>query len=198
MRVQYGARRYQRRGEWIDLLVPFALSQITQVECRIWREGPAPLDLNLVTIRFAGAGTGPGSFEAEDLLRQTGEVVGSVGASGGEAVVARLGIDPPLYLLHGPYRTVAAGRYLARFHVRARNLRGAPDAPVARFEVATDMGRRIFVSRTVTLGELTGTPDTGIVELGVTIPSTCELDLRVRYEGGGDLSVDRVVLTNAP
>jgi hypothetical protein len=185
-------------GAWTDLLVPFALPRITQVECRIWREGPAPLDLNLITVRFAGAGTGPGSFEAEDLLRQTGEVVASAEASAGEAVIARLGSDPPLYLLHGPYRTVAPGRYLARFHVQARNLRGAPDTPVARFEVATDMGRRIFASRTVTIGEAANLKDAGIVELAFTAPTTCELDLRVRYEGGGDLSIDRVVLLDAP
>jgi hypothetical protein len=186
------------RSEWTDLLLPFALTQITQVECRIWREGPAPLDLNLITVRFAGAGTGPGSFEAEDLLRQTGEVVASAEASGGEAVVARRGIDPPLYLLHGPYRTVAPGRYLARFHVRARNLHGAPGAPVARFEAATDMGRRVFASRTVTVGECANVQEAGVIELAFTAPTTCELDLRVRYAGGGDLSIDLVDLVRAP
>jgi hypothetical protein len=183
-------------GGWMDLVVPFTTDEITQVEPRVWREGKAPLDLNLVTVRFVGVGTGPGSFEAEDLFRQTGVVIERPTASGKEEVIARAGIDPPLYLLHGPYRTVAAGRYLARFFLRVGNPVGATDAPLARLEVAADMGRRPFASRTLTVGELAGAG--GVVELGFTLPMTCELDLRVRYEGGADLAVDRVEIVAAP
>jgi hypothetical protein len=177
-------------GQWTDLALPFSLATTAMMECRVHFSGQAPLALNLVTVGFQGTADGPGAWQAEDLLRQTGVVVQDAQASGALAVMARAGQDPPIYLQHGPYVTMEPGRYRALFHLRAGQ---APPAvhELALLEVATDMGRRLLAQRRLAPTDL---PQDSYapVEMDFTVPFRCELDLRVRYLGGADLYADQV------
>lgn len=149
-----------------------------------------------MVVSFAGQTTGPGVWEAEDLFRQTGEVVDDPLASGGQAVGVTAGFHPHIYLQHGPYQTMEPGSYIARFFLRSPGGgRGAPGR--ALLEVATDMGRRVLGKREVALDKLSGREYVP-VEVAFTVPFRCELDLRVRYLGGRDLLADRVEVQAAP
>ncbi len=180
---------------WMDVPLAFALADTSWVEARVDFNGRAPLALNLVLIDFADQRCGPGVLEAEDLLRQGGVVAPDPAASGGLAVLAH-GLPPLIWVMHGPYRTLEPGAYRARFFLRSPGPVG--DAPLVLLQAATDLGRRVFAWREVSGREVAG-PDYHSLDLDFQVPMRCELDLRVRYLGGGDLLADRAeVLPQAP
>lgn len=179
-------------GQWVDLALPFRLETTTPVETRVFSAAGAPLELNLVLVGFAGMGQGPGSWESEDLLRQTGAIDADPKASGGLAVHATAGLTPPLYIQHGPYQTLEPGRYRALFHLRRGTwLAGGPSGQVALLEVALDKGRRVLGSQRLSADRL-GDQAYAAVVVDFDMPFRSEIDLRVRYLGGCDLWADRV------
>jgi hypothetical protein len=187
------AADFSGSADWVDVPLPFALNDALWVEPRVIFSGRAPLALNLVLVGFAGQAPGPGVWEAEDLLRQGGVVAEDPAASGGQAVLAS-GLSPQIWIMHGPYQTLEPGDYRARFYLRAA---GPGAGPVARVEAATDLGRRVFAGREVAPQQIAG-PGYQAVELDFRVPFRCELDLRVRYLGGGDLWLDRVEVAMPP
>jgi hypothetical protein len=187
---------------WVDLPLPFALAETTWVEPRVGFAGNGPLAFNLVVVSFVDVAPGPAAWPATELFRQCGvEFLDpeAQAGQGGPVVFARAGIDPPLHMLHGPYRTIEAGSYRAVFRLRApASSPGAaglkPGTPLAVIEAATDMGRKSFAKSEIRAGDLAGTAY-GDLALDFSVPFRCELDLRVRFLGAGDLMLERVGVT---
>ena len=182
--------------QWTDLSLKFEITKAREIGCRVYFSGRAPISFNLALIGFADQTRGPGSVEAEDLLRQTGMVVSDPLASGQEAVFGKAGFHPPIYLCYGPYRTFEAGWYRARFYLRLKSIPRIPkEAEVGLLEVAADMGKRLFQTRKVRVQDL-GSGEYRAVDLDFKVPFRCELGFRVKYAGRADLLVDRVSVTN--
>ena len=122
-------------------------------------------------------------LEAEWQARQTGAVADEPAASGGRVVAGRPGRDRPGFLAFGPYRSLPAGAYVARFRVRGRGLRA---------DVAADQGRRILAVQPV---------DAGPAWMDVTLPFRVEradpLELRVSWDGEDAAAVDWVLAVAA-
>ncbi|MGC1404998.1 MAG: hypothetical protein WA974_18970, partial [Thermodesulfobacteriota bacterium] len=177
---------------WNDIPLEFEISQARVIGFRVYFAGNVSFYLNTILVGFADQQNGPGSVEAEDLLRQTGTVVPDPLASGREAVWGKAGFHPPVYLCYGPYRTFEPGKHKAEFFLRLKNVQPISErAEVALLEVATDMGKRIFASRKVKVRELR--VDAYLpIELNFEIPFRCELGYRVKYLGRADLLVDRI------
>ena len=177
---------------WTDIPLEFGIPQAGEIGFRVYFYGNVPFYLNTVLIGFADQPNGPGSVEAEDLLRQTGTVVPDPLASGREAVWGKAGFHPPVYLCYGPYRTFEPGKHKADFFLRLKNPSpNSERADVALLEVATDLGKRVFASRKVKVRELRADAYLPI-ELNFEIPFRCELGYRVKYLGQADLLVDRI------
>ncbi|MEW6184245.1 MAG: hypothetical protein AB1585_00735 [Thermodesulfobacteriota bacterium] len=180
---------------WVEVPLDFEIGGLHQIGFRIHFSGQSSLLFNNAVIGFADQGTGPGSVEAEDLLRQTGFVFTDSKASGREAVLGKAGVHPPIYLCHGPYRTVSPGRYQVDFFLRLNTGTGvSPNIEVAQIEVATDMGKRIFNKKLVKAEELR-TDRYQPVRLHFEIPFPCELEYRVKFLDQADILVDRITVS---
>ena len=177
---------------WTDIPLDFELPQAGDVGFRVYFSGQVPLSLNLILIGFADQSIGPGSVEAEDLLRQTGTVVPDSLASGKEAVWGKAGFHPPIYLCYGPYQTFEPGRYRAEFFLRLKGpVRISEKTEVALLEIASDMGKRVLAVRKIKAQDLKANAYRPI-EVDFQIPFRCELGYRVKFSGKADLLVDRI------
>ena len=183
-------------GAWHDLVLEFSLPDAAVLETRTWYGGGGPLDLDLVLVSFAGRPPLGSFWPAADLWRQTGDLVADSRAPGGWAVLARAGYHPPVYPLHGPQQTVAPGRFQARFRLALGDKPPQGQTVLAHLVVATDLGRRPLAMRPVTAAEL-GSAYRDLV-LEFSVERQCELDLRVKFTGGGDLRLAGVSLRKLP
>ncbi len=186
------ARDMKGSTVWTDIPLEFENLQSGEIGFRIYFSGKVRLQFNTAIIGFAGQDSGPGPVEAEELFRQTGYVSGDPLASGKEAVFAKAGFHPPIYLCYGPYRTLEQGEYKAEFSIRLQRLPQIPqDTRVALLEVAADMGKRVLGKRLVQVKELRSDSYQAIgVDFGV--PFRCEVGYRVKFLGKADLLVDRI------
>lgn len=145
--------------------------------------GVDPLWLFRVTARPPGdavPATSPAGvfYEAEQLARETGDLVGDRDASGGRVVAARPGAARPGFLVFGPYRPLPAGRYRATFRVRGGGL---------ALDVAAEQGRRILGQRGVDAGAAWQD-----VTLHFALDRAAPVEFRVRWDGVGDAAADWV------
>lgn len=180
---------------WVEVPLEFEINGLHQIGFRIHFSGQSPLQFNGAVISFADQGTGPGTVEAEDLLRQTGLVSQDSLASRGEAVLGKTGLHPPIYLCYGPYRTFNSGQYQADFFLRLRREAVVSrETGAVRIEVATDMGKRIFKHRTVMVRELS-TYRYQPIRLHFEVPFPCELGYRVKFLNQADVLVDKITVS---
>ena len=178
-------------GRWHDVALTFTLEAPTDLELRTWFNRSSTLELDVVLVEFEGGRPADGFYRAQDLWRQTGDLVADARVPGGLAVRARAGYHPCLYLMHGPQVTVEPGRWRARFRL-AREGSAPAGAPAVWLAAATDLGRRPFAWRLVRAGELG--PDYRDLELVFSVPRRCELGLRVKFAGGASLRLAGVKL----
>ncbi len=179
-------------GTWQDIPLEFEITKAEDIGFRIFFSGKAPLYFNLAIIGFSDQFNGPGSVEAEDLLRQTGTVVSDPLASGKEAVLGKAGFHPPIYLCYGPYRTFKPGLYQAGFFIRLKDPSSvAKETDVVLLEVATDMGKRIFSKRLMKVQDLRA-DGYEPVRLDFKVPFQCEIGYRVKFLGRTDVLIDRM------
>jgi hypothetical protein len=177
---------------WVDIPLEFELPQATAISYRVFFSGEAPLAFNLMAIGFSDQPAIPRTFEAEDLLRQTGSVVKDPLASRKEAVLGQAGYHPPVYLSYGPYQTLEPGLYQADFFLRLKERPKDPgQAEGVLLEVATDMGKRTLNSRKVGVAELAADGYRAI-RLEFKVPFRCELEYRVKFLDKADLLIDRI------
>lgn len=179
-------------GRWHDVALEFDLATVGPINLRVWFNGKADLELDVVLVNFAGR-IGPEPFyRAQDLWRQVGGLVRDSRVPGGLAVTARAGYTPPIYIMHGPQVTLAPGDYRARFRLAGRPGPAGSTAPAAYLEVATDLGRLPLGHRRVTAGQLGSEYREFAVDF--TIKRRCEVGLRVRFLGGAHLRLAGVGL----
>lgn len=183
-RAQLTPERLPADGAWHDVELPFSLSGLTILELRCQFAGGSDLDLDVVLVGFRDAQPPDGYYRAQDLWRQTGDLLADASAPGGLAVLAKAGYHPPLYLMHGPQVTAGPGRYRARFRLAAQGANHA-QALLADLVVATDLGR-LPLGHRVLLGSDLG-QEYRDLEVDFSLERRCELDLRVRFAGGGSL-----------
>jgi hypothetical protein len=172
------------------------------IELRVRVDGPTPLEfrthyagtgkirIDAVIVSFADVPDRPWRFEAEDLFRQTGRVVSEAEAGGGRAVHAASELNPPIYVMYGPYRLVSAGRYNARFRLRWEGSSGG--GKIAVLEAATDFGRKLLGEAVVYPLDFTKKMGYQDVNVPFDLGDTTPIDLRVKYLGSGSLWVDSV------
>ncbi|MBI4765572.1 MAG: hypothetical protein HY787_13370 [Deltaproteobacteria bacterium] len=197
-RKKIGGQESGIANNWVDVPLPFKLSSVTRVNFRIYFAGTLPVTVNLVKVGFAGQRNGPGVVEAEDLFRQTGEILPDPLASRGEAVFGQGGYHPPVMLIQGPYRTFDPGRYRIQFYLKAgKNFSGSSDKTVAELGVASDMGKHLFKKRRVTAGDLTGERYKPVA-MDFEVPFRCEVDFRVKFESQADVWIDRIEVSARP
>jgi hypothetical protein len=186
------ARDMKGSTAWTDIPLEFENLQSGEIGFRVYFSGKVRLQFNTAIIGFAGQDTGPGPVEAEELFRQTGYVSGDPLASGKEAVFAKAGFHPPIYICYGPYRTLEQGEYKAEFSIRLQRLPQIPqDTRVALLEVASDMGKRVLGKRLVQVRELRSDSYRAI-GVDFRVPFRCEVGYRVKFLGKADLLVDRI------
>ncbi|CAO0819790.1 membrane hypothetical protein [Desulfarculales bacterium] len=178
-------------GAWHDVALPFSLTGLTVLELRCYFAGTYDLELDAVLVGFHQAQPTDGYYRAQDLWRQTGDLLVDPKAPGGLAVLARAGYHPPLYLMHGPQMTAAPGRYRASFRLAASG-HNPPAAPLADLVVATDLGRIPLGRRALSGSDLR--PEYREMSVEFSLERRCELDLRVRFAGGGSLCLAGVRL----
>lgn len=173
-------------GKWRDAALEFELKKTAELELRVFFAGRSDLDLDVVLVSFAGAQP-PGLFyRAQDLWRQTGDLIADPRVPGGLAVLLRAGYHPPLYAMHGPQKTLAPGRYRALFRLALEG--SAPTgAAVADLVAAADQGQRPLGYHKLLAGELSR--DYRDVAVEFTVKRRCEIGLRVRFRGRGSLRV---------
>ncbi|KIX14754.1 hypothetical protein X474_06325 [Dethiosulfatarculus sandiegensis] len=176
---------------WGDVILPFELKSVTDLEFRVFYTGRAALDFNLVNVGFADQKQGPRQVEAEDLLRQTAWVVSDPKASKGEAVLAKNNFHPPLYVSHGPYFIFEEGKFKADFYLRLAE-KTQTDAEVLLLQVATDMGKRVLAQKKIKASDLAEDKYLPFT-LEFETPFLCEVDFRVKYQGNASVLVDKVV-----
>ncbi len=171
-------------GRWHDVGLSFELRGLAELELRTWYNGKGGLDLDVVLVGFADGAPRDGFYRAQDLWRQTGELVSDPWVAGGLAVEARAGFHPPLYLMHGPQVTLEPGRYLASFRLAGKPGK-LPQAPAVDLVVARDLGRRPLALRRVRASELGEHYQDFLV--GFSLKQRAEIGLRVRFAGGADV-----------
>jgi hypothetical protein len=121
-------------------------------------------------------------YEAEALLRGTGEVGDEPAASGRRTVRARPGMSPG-FLTFGPYRPLPAGRYRATFRVRGSGLTA---------EVSAEEGRRVLASRAI---EPRAAWDD--VDLEFEVLQAQAVEYRLRWSGAASADADWVLVVFA-
>jgi hypothetical protein len=185
-------RDMNESSDWMEIPLEFENLQLGEIGFRVYFSGNVGLQFNTAIIGFANQDTGPGSVEAEELFRQTGYVIGDPLASGKEAVFAKAGFHPPIYLCYGPYRTLEPGSYQAGFFIRLKEHPPiTKETDVVLLEVATDMGKRIFGKRLVKVQDLRADVYKPI-RLDFNVPFQCELGYRVKFLGKTDVLIDRI------
>lgn len=131
-------------------------------------------------------------FEAESLLRATGEVVPDPQAFAGQAVAAWEGTHPGAHLLYGPYRLFVPGTYRVYYRLKAE--KAGYFKPVAEVDVAADQGAQVLASRTVRGWDFEAPSRYQDFDLEFQLRRPARLEFRVRFLGRGRLWVDRVTV----
>jgi hypothetical protein len=106
-------------------------------------------------------------------------------------VVAKAGRDGPGFLLWGPYASLKAGTYRARFPLAVTGI--APNEPVATIEAAGTPPPKLFARKVVTAGELKPRLPSG-VSLRFKTSGGYLTETRVYYDGKGTLRAGPVVV----
>jgi hypothetical protein len=167
-------------GTWHDVKIPFSLAVTTDLELRTFFSGREDLDLDVITVEFADSLPADGFYRAQDLWRETGELVSDRWVEGGLAVQGEAGRNPPLNLMQGPQKTYDPGRYLVSFRL-ARSGPAAAGKPAAHLVVATDLGLRPLADKYVASNELSEVYRD--FNLKLDLKRRCELGLRVKFLG---------------
>jgi len=171
-------------GAWHDVKIPFNLPVITELELRSFFTGQEDLDLDVITVEFAESLPADGFYRAQDMWRETGELIGDRWVEGGMAVEGRAGRNPPLNLMQGPQKTYDPGRYLVSFRL-AKSGQASGKEAAAHLVVATDLGLRPLADKYVKAEELTEVYQDFNLELD--LKRRCELGLRVKFLGVASL-----------
>ncbi|MGD9124637.1 MAG: hypothetical protein PVG60_06060 [Desulfarculaceae bacterium] len=172
--------------KWHEVRLVFEIKGLTNLEFRTYFSGNCDLELDAVLVSFEQAALSARSFRAQDLWRQTGDLVADARVKGGLAVRGQAGFHPPRYLMHGPQLTCPPGRYLARFRLSPEG-QAPPAAEVCHLEVALDKGRRVLGHLKIMGKDLAkGYRD---YEVGFHMPRRAELGLRVKFLGGASVRV---------
>lgn len=180
-------------GRWHDVSLDFNLKDLTTVELRTWYNAQGNLALDLILVGFRQGAPEDGFYRAQDLWRQTGDLIDDQWVAGNLAVEARADHHPPLYLMHGPQATLEPGRYVASFRLAGKP--GADgNAPAVDLVVATDMGRLPLAHKNVPGAELSEQYKDFILAFEVKRPM--EIGLRVRFAGGADVRLAGASLLN--
>ncbi len=184
VRVELDQARLPADGRWHDVALEFALDGLAELEFRTYYNGRADLDLDLVLVSFAGAERN--FFRAQDLWRQTGDLVSDPRVPGGLAVGLRAGYHPPLYAMYGPQLTLEPGTYRARFRL-ARDGDDPGRGLAAELVVATDLGQILLGYRRLEARDLQGSYRD--FEVPFVVKRRSEIGLRVRFAGGVSLRI---------
>jgi hypothetical protein len=126
-------------------------------------------------------------WEAESLVRGTGEIVEEAEASNGRVVTARAGRHRAGFLTSGQYRLLPAGPFRAVFRVR-----GAGSG--VDLQVMTEGGRRVLGSRPMRLASGVAFQD---VEVEFSLAAPGLVEYRVHWDGTGVAEADAVGVTFA-
>jgi hypothetical protein len=126
-------------------------------------------------------------WEAESLLRRTGDLLDAGEASNGRLVAAVAGRHPAGFLGYGQYRLLPAGPFRAVFRVRG-------EGSGVELQVATDGARRIVASRPVRLGSRAGFQE---IEVEFSLAAPTVVEYRVSWDGTGVAEFDAVAVTFA-
>jgi hypothetical protein len=126
-------------------------------------------------------------WEAESLLRDTGQVADDPEASSGRAVIGQSGRDRPGFLAYGPYRLLPTGSFRAVFRLRG-------EGAFAEVQVTTEGGRRLLGARGVSLQGRRGFEE-AVVWFALAAPAPVEY--RVKWDGAGVAAADAVSVTFA-
>jgi hypothetical protein len=132
-------------------------------------------------------------FEAEELPRRVGTVVGAVEASGGRAVTAQEGESG--WVVFGPYQVLPAGKYRVKVFLKLQG-EGVSEE-VAILDVATDAGTKVLTRRALTGKDFSILDQFQAISLPfqVTVADAYKrFEYRVLATGRQPLVIDRIIL----
>lgn len=186
---------FREPGAYEDFDLEWALEAPGRVEFRVNYRGQGRLRADRIYVSFLDQRAPAPAYEAEELLRQSGEVRDDPDASGGRAVYVPAG-SPEAYPAMGPYRRYPPGRYEAVFRVK---LDAAVPATgeVAVLDVSADRGRRQLTAHAVTAGSLSPPGRYHEIRLPFTVDRPAVLEFRVLHRGRAGLWIDRVTVRPA-
>ena len=207
-RMLLAAREIQGRDfttpdRYQDFPLLFTQERPQKLEFKTYFYSKADLRLDAIVVSFADQAAPASIFEGEDLWRKVGITVADPAAVNGLAVVGRTTLDPPGYLVSGPYRTYPPGSYRVTFRLKARAPEGSQPRTndmrtVAVLDITADFGRLLLARHELTGAELH--PLGSYIEFPLTVQVDVprELEFRVQYEKILDLWLDRVRIVEQP
>ena len=183
-------------GKWHDVPLDFRLDKSRRLEFRTYYNGKSDLALDVVLVKFSDRLKVADFYPAAELWRQTGDLAKDDRVPGGQAVKAKAGWHPPLYLMHGPQQTLEQGKYRAVFTLAKDGGRAAFGPVAAELVVATDLGQRPLGHLAVKSSDLAKGYREFAVEFALT--RRCEIGLRALYREGADLLLAGARLERLP
>jgi Tol biopolymer transport system component len=148
-----------------------------------WQNGSVPDEL-FVRQKF--------TYEAESAPRTTGESKEDSEASEAQAVYAGED-DKAGFLVYGPYKSYAPGKYVASF--RLKTDRTAFQESVAVVDIATDAGKTILAQKELKGNDFLEDKLYQEFQIPFSLKESRILEFRVYFLDTGDLWVDKVTVT---
>jgi tetratricopeptide (TPR) repeat protein len=136
------------------------------------------------------------SYEAENLLRKTGNIVEHYDASNGKGVLFNPAKDSPGFVAYGPYTEFPAGEYQARYRMKIRKLRGehtVTSGEALFFDVYNPQyGVLKKDSVLIQEGEYDYPNEYREYTLNFELASPAKLEFRVETTGQAQVTVDKI------
>ena len=167
-----------------SLVIAFAFAHDYQ---RLYPVGDKPRLYGVRSVASIFPVTTQGWPTPTSFALQPGVFPPQTGKVRGKQVIATEGLDPPGYVIFGPYTGLREGEYRARFRMAVAGVRG--DVPVATIETSGTPPGTIFARKVVTAAELEQRPTD--VQLDFRTPGGWAVETRVFYQGRGTLSAGR-------
>lgn len=112
-----------------------------------------------------------------------------IGSTGKYILYAKKGVDKSGSLLYGPYKWFPGGEYKCVFYIRVDRI--ADNAPIAKIDVCTDSGTRVFAERILTGSDFHGNNIHKFI-LNFRLNTLTKLETRVYFYSNADLCIRKV------
>jgi len=181
-------RDFASAGDYRLFELRFANPEPARVEFRVHYLGTGVLRADFAYVVFSRERDPCPHYEAEDLFH-IGSCVEDPGASGGYAVAISKGEDINMPMVSGPDRLYPAGRYRARYYLRAGECEGGV---LARLWVSSGFGGATLAVRDCMRGEIAEGDRYTPCDISFEIARATPISFTLRHFNRALLWLDRI------